>query len=235
MSYGRLNRAWGRLWACDNLVQLSSNTSYSSSFPDARSVGPRPVHSPGLPLDVASTLLRVLHVSTAVQIALGNAAGSSCVGAMASAVCPPTTGTCTKGAQCTNGADTPIFESSSSVDRPRWAGSSKSKQVTWAFVANIDPDVLIVCGCGFDLARNRKDAAPIFRQDPEASQLRALKEGRVFALDGNRTLSRPGPCLLEGTAAVAACVWYDDRVRRAALAATGCLPLEGEVWGKLEV
>lgn len=115
----------------------------------------------------------------------------------------------------------------------RWQGSTKSKQRTWEDLQALDPDVIIVCGCGLDLGRNQEDAARVFREHPVASQLRALAEGNVFAMDGNRTLSRPAPCLVEGTAAVAACVWYRDAERMAALRATQCLPEHGVVWAPL--
>lgn len=155
-----------------------------------------------------------------MQIALGNAEGSSCAQAMREAH--------TDGAALASAA-------ASSNGRPRWTGSTKSKQVTWEHVDSVDPDILIICGCGLDLERNTRDTLPTLRNHAVASRLRAVREGRVFAMDGNRTLSRPGPCLVEGTAAVAACLWYGDAPRRAALEATGCLPEEGAVWGQLSV
>lgn len=163
-----------------------------------------------------------------VQIALGNAEGSSC----AKAICE---------AQGRNHAADQRLDAHDNLPtvtgdtKPRWMGSTGSKQVTWEQVASADPDVLIICGCGLDLERNTRDSLPTLRDHPVASRLRAVREGRVFAMDGNRTLSRPGPSLVEGAAAVAACLWYDESVRRAALERTGCVPQEGEVWAKLNL
>jgi ABC-type Fe3+-hydroxamate transport system substrate-binding protein len=175
-----------------------------------------------------------------MQLALGNVEGTSCAAAMREAASATASAGVSRSGdandRAANGNATPGSASlATQSGAPRWSGSTKSKQVEWEHIAQIDPDVIIVSGCGLDLERNRVDSVPVFRSHPVASQLRAVKEGRVFAMDGNRTLSRPGPCLVEGAAAVAACVWHGDAARIAAIQATECLPAEGIVWGKLEV
>jgi ABC-type hemin transport system substrate-binding protein len=169
----------------------------------------------------------ILHLSLHLQLALGNAGGASCAEGMRQAAAQLAPHSATS-ADCTGAA-----AQRSNGQTKKWTGSTKSKQVTWEQVAEADPDVIIVCGCGLDLQRNREDALPVCRQHPVASTLRAVKQGRLFAMDGNRTLSRPGPSLVEGAAAVAACAWYDDEARMRALQDTECLPAEDVIWGKL--
>lgn len=132
-------------------------------------------------------------------------------------------------------ADTNSSSRTGAPSASDWSEGTKSKQVTWDHVADLNPDVLISCCCGFDVPRNTADATLILQRHPVASQLRAVRERRVYVIDGNRTLSRPGPSLVEGTAAVAACLWDGDGRRMAALRATGCLPERPVVWDSLRL
>jgi iron complex transport system substrate-binding protein len=71
-----------------------------------------------------------------------------------------------------------------------------SGPVEWATVREYDPDVLVVAPCGFDLdqtARNLDD----LRDRPGWTDLRAVREGQVYALDGHDHVNRPGPRLVE--------------------------------------
>lgn len=71
------------------------------------------------------------------------------------------------------------------VPQPRW-GSVKSKRVTWEDVAAADPDVVIVSCCGFDFGRNVTDGRAAAQGHAALRGLRAVREGRFFAADGNR-------------------------------------------------
>lgn len=64
-------------------------------------------------------------------------------------------------------------------------------------VVEADPDVLIVGCCGFDLAHNLEHAAAV-RRDPALSGLRAVREGRFWAVDSNAYFSRPSLRLARG-------------------------------------
>jgi hypothetical protein len=59
------------------------------------------------------------------------------------------------------------------------------------------------------------------------------RAGNVFATDGNRYLARPGPQLVAGAAAAAASLRHGDGAALAALRATGLLPEEGAMWGRV--
>lgn len=74
--------------------------------------------------------------------------------------------------------------------RPSW-------RTTWERVAEADPDVVVLMPCGFPLASTWARLGELAAQPPFRS-LRALREGRVFAVDANAHFSRPGPRLVEG-------------------------------------
>ncbi|MBW2237360.1 MAG: cobalamin-binding protein [Deltaproteobacteria bacterium] len=63
-------------------------------------------------------------------------------------------------------------------------------------LAAADPDVIAVLPCGFDLARTRAELGPLLEQ-PGWGELRAVREERVFLLEGNQYFNRPGPRLVE--------------------------------------
>jgi iron complex transport system substrate-binding protein len=72
----------------------------------------------------------------------------------------------------------------------------RSRPREWADVRAYDPEVLVVSPCGFGLdqtARNRTDLT-----DREGwADLTAVREGRVYAVDGNHYVNRPGPRLVD--------------------------------------
>lgn len=75
------------------------------------------------------------------------------------------------------------------------AGSHSPWLEEEALVAS-DPDVLILLPCGFDLVRVRAET-PELLERPGLSGLRAVREGRVFRVDGNAYFNRPGPRLVD--------------------------------------
>ncbi|MBI2806979.1 MAG: cobalamin-binding protein [Planctomycetes bacterium] len=71
-----------------------------------------------------------------------------------------------------------------------------SPWMTWAELRERDPDILIALPCGFDLATTRREMACLSAQ-PGWTELRAVRDGRVFVTDGNQFFNRPGPRLVE--------------------------------------
>lgn len=80
-----------------------------------------------------------------------------------------------------------------------------SRRASWDEVAEADPDVLLVCPCGFSLERSEAEV-PTLLARPEWRRLRAVREGRVALIDGNAHFSRPGPRLRESLAIAAAAI-----------------------------
>lgn len=74
---------------------------------------------------------------------------------------------------------------------------SHSTQTTWDQLADLDPDVLIIMPCGYDLEATRADA------DRAAERLRAVAPravaaGRAFIVDGSAYFNRSGPRFITG-------------------------------------
>jgi iron complex transport system substrate-binding protein len=59
-----------------------------------------------------------------------------------------------------------------------------------------DADVILILPCGFDIARTRQEM-PELTARPGWNDLRAVREDRVYLLDGNQFFNRPGPRLAE--------------------------------------
>jgi iron complex transport system substrate-binding protein len=71
-----------------------------------------------------------------------------------------------------------------------------SPKISWATLANQNPDVLVAMPCGFDLARSRADLAALARR-PEWASLRAARNKKAFVVDGSQYFNRPGPRLVD--------------------------------------
>ena len=71
-----------------------------------------------------------------------------------------------------------------------------SEWMTWEALAEADPDVIVVMPCGYDMAQTRQ-AAKELAAHAEWSQLKAVKNKRVYLTDGNQYFNRPGPRLVE--------------------------------------
>src|SRR3989442_6213255 len=69
---------------------------------------------------------------------------------------------------------------------------ARSEPRAWADLAALDPDLVVVACCGFDIARARGEYEAM--RDPAA---RALFSRRVEFLDGNAYTSPPGPRLVD--------------------------------------
>jgi iron complex transport system substrate-binding protein len=72
-----------------------------------------------------------------------------------------------------------------------------SRRLSWSDVAELDPEVIVLAPCGFDLDRTLGEIDPdaLRREIGETS---ARREGQVFAVDANAYFSRPGPRLVDG-------------------------------------
>lgn len=111
----------------------------------------------------------------------------------------------------------------------------KSTQLSWDAIEAADPDVVVVACCGFDLARNLEDTRRLLSQDgSEASRrfrsLRAVEQGRLYALDGNRYFARPAPSLAEGAAILARVIHAENPTVVSRLDELAFLPSEGTAW-----
>lgn len=67
---------------------------------------------------------------------------------------------------------------------------------SWERLAEADPEVLIIMPCGYELHRARQELLLLQKQSLWNS-LRAVTAGKVYFVDGNAYLNRPGPRLVE--------------------------------------
>jgi iron complex transport system substrate-binding protein len=72
-----------------------------------------------------------------------------------------------------------------------------SRRLSWSDVAALDPDVIVLAPCGFDLDRTLAETDPDTLRR-ELGETSARREGMVFAVDANAYFSRPGPRLVDG-------------------------------------
>jgi iron complex transport system substrate-binding protein len=84
----------------------------------------------------------------------------------------------------------------------RVAPGERSRRTTWEEIAAADPDWIIAMPCGFDAAGAAAEVEKL-RRRPNWESLRAVREGRVAAVDANGCFSRPGPRLVDGIEALA--------------------------------
>jgi iron complex transport system substrate-binding protein len=73
---------------------------------------------------------------------------------------------------------------------------ANSRVLEWDEIAREDPDAIVVGPCGFDLARTHAAIAEL-QTNATWRGLRAVREGRVYPIDGNAYLNRPGPRLVD--------------------------------------
>lgn len=76
------------------------------------------------------------------------------------------------------------------------SAGQRSREVSIDQIVAADPDVLFVACCGYSLETTRRDLG-VFLRNPRISTLRAVRESRVFAVDGSAYFSRPGPRLVD--------------------------------------
>ncbi len=96
---------------------------------------------------------------------------------------------------------------------------ANSRTLAWDEIAASDPDVVIVAPCGFGLERAQREIAAL---PPHAASafafLRAVREGRAYAMDGNAFVNRPGPRLVDTAELFAAAIRGDVAAHANAIA-----------------
>src|SRR5215469_1691317 len=81
-----------------------------------------------------------------------------------------------------------------------------SPWLSWEELQAADPDVLVLSPCGFALERTMVDVA-LLQRHPAWQSLRAVQNGRVYAIDGNQYLNRSGPRLVESAGLLGRVLW----------------------------
>ena len=81
-----------------------------------------------------------------------------------------------------------------------------SPWLSWEELQAADPDVLVLSPCGFTLERTMIDVA-LLQQHPAWQSLHAVRNKRVYAIDGNQYLNRSGPRLVESAELLGHVLW----------------------------
>ncbi len=79
------------------------------------------------------------------------------------------------------------------------AAGTDSGRTDWARIEALDPDVIVVMCCGFGLTQNVKFAHELRQR----TDLRAVRDGQVWAVDANALFSRPALGVVRGAEVLA--------------------------------
>jgi iron complex transport system substrate-binding protein len=72
-----------------------------------------------------------------------------------------------------------------------------SREVAWEAVVEAAPEVLVLMPCGMPIDRTMSELGAITSR-PGYGDLPAVRDGRVFAVDGSSYFNRPGPRVVRG-------------------------------------
>lgn len=88
-----------------------------------------------------------------------------------------------------------------------------SAYIRWEQIVAFDPEVVIISPCGFDLPRTCLEAKELTAL-PGWSSLTAVRNNRVFAVDGNAYFNRSGPRIVESLEILAHLLHPETHQRR---------------------
>jgi iron complex transport system substrate-binding protein len=84
-----------------------------------------------------------------------------------------------------------------------------SVRIEWADLRSANPEVLVIACCGHGIARTMRDL-PLLESLPGWHELRAVKESRIYVLDGSAYFSRPGPRVVDTLELIAAALHPEE-------------------------
>lgn len=102
-----------------------------------------------------------------------------------------------------------------------------SPQVDWRAMRAYDPHLILIVPCGFGLKRTIGEAQALPAL-PGWAELRAVRDGRVFAVDGNAYFNRAGPRIIDSLE-IMAHLMHPER-----FGVPGCVANPNDVWCRLE-
>ncbi|EKV00591.1 ABC-type Fe3+-hydroxamate transport system, periplasmic component [Leptolyngbya sp. PCC 7375] len=84
-----------------------------------------------------------------------------------------------------------------------------SPWLLWEDLNAAEPDMLVVMPCGYDLQQVRQSVDQL-TQMSSWQNLKAVKDGRIFLVDGNQYFNRPGPRLVDSLEILAEILHPDE-------------------------
>jgi iron complex transport system substrate-binding protein len=98
-----------------------------------------------------------------------------------------------------------------------------SSWLDWASLVEANPEFILLLPCGFKIAQTIRDLN-LLTENPAWANLRAVKKGLVYLIDGHHFFNRPGPRLVESAEMVAE-ILHPDRFSFGHRG-TGWIPIE---------
>ena len=83
-----------------------------------------------------------------------------------------------------------------------------SRRVEWPSVLEYAPEVFVAMPCGYDARRAAREARKL-SDYPGWNEIPAVKNGRVYAVDGSAYFSRSGPRIVDGLQVLASVIHPD--------------------------
>lgn len=77
------------------------------------------------------------------------------------------------------------------------SGGEPSRRMGIDEVVQFDPDIIVLMPCGFEVKRTLEELPPL-AGDEKWKSLRAVRSGRVYAVNANAYFSKPGPRTVTG-------------------------------------
>ena len=81
-----------------------------------------------------------------------------------------------------------------------------SPWLSWEELQAADPDVLVLSPCGYTIERTLVDV-PLLEKYAVWQNLSAVRNGRVYAIDGNAYINRSGPRLVDSAEVLGRVIW----------------------------
>jgi iron complex transport system substrate-binding protein len=82
--------------------------------------------------------------------------------------------------------------------------ASKIFDAKW--FAELDPEVIVIAPCGFPIPQIMREANEFIHNLPDGPSLSAVRNHRVYVVDGNQYFNRPGPRIVDSAEILAHCV-----------------------------
>jgi iron complex transport system substrate-binding protein len=105
---------------------------------------------------------------------------------------------------CLEWIDPPMLAANWTPELVAWAGGNDglpidgrhSSYADWDAIARFDPEIIVILPCGFDVERAVVEAQ-VLPALPQWNSLAAVRNGWVYAADGNAYFNRSGPRLVD--------------------------------------
>ncbi len=72
-----------------------------------------------------------------------------------------------------------------------------SEKIPWSRIQEVQPDVIILMPCGFSVDQTLEEIDLLYKL-PGWRELPAVKQDRLYAVNGHAYFNRPGPRLIDG-------------------------------------